>query len=154
MFKMLNGYRLPTEPAEKIEILPATLGGGFIVNIYMPSGMQSMVFSSMVQLSQTINLMFNAQALANQAKQQEFGKPPVNASAPQPQPVNKIKTEVVTKAEAPAAEPTKRKGRPPLSAEEKAQRAAARKAKANGVDTTDVKAKPAKQPENEAALAA
>jgi hypothetical protein len=142
MFKQIHGRQMPVGNAiEKLEIFPASLGGGFILSLHISGKAETMVFATQRELAQALFAMFNAasiNAMAAMAKGEQTGAGPANVAQP---PVPESVTQDALKKIAGESAKKKRGGRPKLSEEEKASRKAARAAKkANGVDHGEVHA--------------
>jgi outer membrane biosynthesis protein TonB len=169
MFKQPTrpGYGIPSFPVEKVEIIPAQLGGGFVVAMHLANGkIEHMVFPDLQKMSQTLAGIFTL--AGNVAQQQQApANVPFRAIAPQSPTIERKKPEppVAPAAEAAKPEPEpapveavasspKKKGRPKLTEEEKAANKARREAQkgANGVDHAGQKL--STKPENQAAEAA
>jgi hypothetical protein len=133
MFKAtVNGYIMPQPGTiEYMEARPASRGGGWILNLMVNGKSDTMVFANANVLAQTMMAMLNGAALAQMAAQ-----PQMQREASVPMDISRVQpaTQVPVPETKPAAESAdqgqpKRKGRPPLTEAQKAERAAA---KANG----------------------
>lgn len=116
MFKQISGRQMPVgNQIEEMRIRPASLGGGFIMELVVGGKVETMVFPSQQAMSQTMFTMFNAAAIAQMAAA------PAAPAAAQPAPVSAAVTQealakIASEAKARSVEPVKldkkRGGRP------------------------------------------
>lgn len=112
MFKPVSQIRIPTSPVDAFSVLPASYGGGYILQLTIEGRLETVVFSDHETLTQYLKIMLSGQALAR-------GEAPAAHEAQRPAAPDPVV-------------PKRKGGRPRLSEAEKAANRARRQAlKAN-----------------------
>lgn len=142
MTNVFKNYSLPDQSPDVIIIKKGDLGG-YVIEALYGSERKTAGFSGVNALASIVPAMLlgrgiletlaSAQEQINKVKEETKVDPaPEAVSKPAPKAkAAKVKAKAKAKAD-PTSGTAKRRGRPPLSAEEKARRAAERKAKMNG----------------------